>query len=835
MKKFLTLVSCILLIACISMSLTAQTITIPAANTNTNGARQPFGAWFGFERTELLYTQAEIGQYGTITSISFYVNSVSTPAASTPVQIRMLSTSSTVVSSGTYDTRSAGSTLVYSGNILSGQLTANSWVTITLDAPFVYSADNLAVFVETNFTGGGGEGSSGKQFRRSAPSPAATRFQSWSADTNPPTGSGTTSGTRSNIQLDFLQSPCTGIPSPGNTTGPSVVCSGVNFNLGLTNTTSGSGVSYQWYVSTVSNAGPWTPLGTSVSSLSTSQTQQSWYYCNVTCSTGPNSGASNVIQVNMDVFTNCYCNTINFTSAREPICLVQFAGINNSTCSALNCSPALEDFTAGTPASVAQGQMYPITVSGNTDGNFTNHFRAFFDWDQNGSYESSVVIGTIANTNCVGQATANITIPLTATLGSTRMRIVKLFNASPTDPCASYGFGQAEDYSVNVGPPPPPCPTPGSLSASPTHNSATVSWAPVSGATLYRYSYGSGAHVCGTGSVTTAGALVNLTGLLPSTTYTFCVSTDACTGGIAGNYASFTFTTAPPCGIPLSFPWTLNSIGASNGSGSDNLQCSASIDITSTNIGSTTTDVLTFGSQQFCGNFTICAKLLSVTNQGWGGLMVRENTATGSKKVALRSQLTNIFVRDLRTTTNGPEAQQQYMKPGHVYMRLTRTGNTFIGSTSPNGISWQQVFAVSLVLPNCVDAGLFAQSINAAKTTTASFGSLCGFASSQIPNITDQNTTNRSIDTEKEFSVYPNPASDEINVKWISGYTGKAANITVTNQLGQTVATQKLGAVTNEIETINVSQLTNGMYILSVQSEDKQTIHRKFTISSIRP
>lgn len=30
------------------------------------------------------------------------------------------------------------------------------------------------------------------------------------------------------------------------------------------------------------------------------------------------------------------------------------------------------------------------------------------------------------------------------------MRILKNYNASPTLPCGAYGFGQAEDYLVNV-------------------------------------------------------------------------------------------------------------------------------------------------------------------------------------------------------------------------------------------------------------------------------------------------------------------------------------------------------------------------------------------------
>ena len=63
--------------------------------------------------------------------------------------------------------------------------------------------------------------------------------------------------------------------------------SGANFTLSLQNATPGAVVSYQWYSSTVSGAGPWTPVGTNAPTFITNQTAASWYYCDVTCSVGP--------------------------------------------------------------------------------------------------------------------------------------------------------------------------------------------------------------------------------------------------------------------------------------------------------------------------------------------------------------------------------------------------------------------------------------------------------------------------------------------------------------------------------------------------------------------
>ena len=109
--------------------------------------------------------------------------------------------------------------------------------------------------------------------------------------------------------------PCAGTPTPGNTTGPAFAGSGIPFNLGLQNTTNGTGVTYQWFVSTVSAGGPWTPFGTSSATVSTSQTADSWYYCEVTCSTGPSTGSSNVLAV-----VSIPVNTVPFTGNNSFAC-----------------------------------------------------------------------------------------------------------------------------------------------------------------------------------------------------------------------------------------------------------------------------------------------------------------------------------------------------------------------------------------------------------------------------------------------------------------------------------------------------------------------------------
>ncbi|MDP2161136.1 MAG: T9SS type A sorting domain-containing protein [Flavobacterium sp.] len=147
-----------------------------------------------------------------------------------------------------------------------------------------------------------------------------------------------------------------------------------------------------------------------------------------------------------------YCN-VTFTSGVEPITLVNFAGINNPSPAAIG-GAALEDFTAiiGT---VAAGVSYPITLNGNTDGNYINYFRVYIDWNQNNDFldpGESYDIGTITNNNGSGPVlVGDILVPVTALAGNTRMRVMKRFNTYPTGPCQTgTGYGQAEDYTLTV-------------------------------------------------------------------------------------------------------------------------------------------------------------------------------------------------------------------------------------------------------------------------------------------------------------------------------------------------------------------------------------------------
>ena len=123
---------------------------------------------------------------------------------------------------------------------------------------------------------------------------------------------------------------CSGTPAPGNTVSSvASACPGTGFTLSLQNALPFSGLTYQWQ-SASSAAGPWsTIVGATGSTYIATQSNATFYRCNVTCS--GNTGTSTAIQVGMNLPTNCYCSAGATSTSFEKIGRVRYNQIDNSS------------------------------------------------------------------------------------------------------------------------------------------------------------------------------------------------------------------------------------------------------------------------------------------------------------------------------------------------------------------------------------------------------------------------------------------------------------------------------------------------------------------------
>ncbi|MBO9664808.1 GEVED domain-containing protein [Dokdonella sp.] len=152
-------------------------------------------------------------------------------------------------------------------------------------------------------------------------------------------------------------------------------------------------------------------------------------------------------------FPEPYCS-VSFPSAVEPITRVKFTGIDNRSDPAPDGSPALEDFLSVPGGAIVAGETYSMIVEGNTVGSYTTKVKAYADWNRNGTFDANegYVIGDIVNSTGTDgiQAVANVLVPAGTTPGPVRLRVIKKYNTAATA-CNTDGYGQAEDYTLNVG------------------------------------------------------------------------------------------------------------------------------------------------------------------------------------------------------------------------------------------------------------------------------------------------------------------------------------------------------------------------------------------------
>ncbi|HET8941465.1 MAG TPA: choice-of-anchor J domain-containing protein [Rudaea sp.] len=191
--------------------------------------------------------------------------------------------------------------------------------------------------------------------------------------------------------------------------------------------------------------------GTSVN-LSAMTTYYWRVMANSTCGAGVYSSAFSFTTGALS-FPQPYCD-VTFPNGVEPISHVTFAGIDHATSESTTGAVALEDFT-NIVGGVIVGQTLPISVEGNTDGPYTNPIRVYVDWNHDGDFadvaETYVLSDLKSSTGADGKkSTGQIAVPATAMVGHTRMRVMKRFGVAG-DPCNAAGYGQAEDYTLNVG------------------------------------------------------------------------------------------------------------------------------------------------------------------------------------------------------------------------------------------------------------------------------------------------------------------------------------------------------------------------------------------------
>jgi regulation of enolase protein 1 (concanavalin A-like superfamily)/glucose/arabinose dehydrogenase len=156
-----------------------------------------------------------------------------------------------------------------------------------------------------------------------------------------------------------------------------------------------------------------------------------------------------------------------------------------------------------------------------------------------------------------------------------------------------------------------------------------------------------------------------------------------------------------------------------------------------TDIGGTA-DQFRFAHHQRSGDFDLMVRVESLTQADLytkAGLMVRESLTANSRHVmalvfpsnAPRTNNEGGYEWQSRETTGGASTTIYPAQPGpqvnypNTWLRIQRSGNTFIGSSSADGVWWTEFARQTMALPATVYVGLAATAHTAAATTTVKF------------------------------------------------------------------------------------------------------------------
>jgi len=245
--------------------------------------------------------------------------------------------------------------------------------------------------------------------------------------------------------------PCSGIPNGGTITPTAPnVCPSANFAINSTGVSTGTGTVYQWQSS--SDGFTWNDvIGQNSSTFNGSQTQALSYRLRTICTNGPDTAYSNVVSVGMNPFFNCYCTSTATSTADSRIDRVQFGTIDQVS---PNTCQTYTDYTS-VSTNVIIGQTYDLTVTqGSCGGQYTRYGRVWIDWNQNGLFtDPGEQVYEFGPSALSGAFTGQVSPPVTAAYGTTRMRVV-VAESNFQPPCGTYTWGETEDYFVNVLPPP---------------------------------------------------------------------------------------------------------------------------------------------------------------------------------------------------------------------------------------------------------------------------------------------------------------------------------------------------------------------------------------------
>lgn len=528
--------------------------TIQLGSGTSTSSYVPNYYLYNYSYSQSIYTAAEMNAQGasTVASITKIWYKPTSSVATTNWKdwvIYMGNTTKEGFTSTTDWIDVSSMTQVFSGQ-LPANVTANTWLEITLTTPFSWDGtSNIVVAVDENTpTYGSSPNWAGYTL---APNAGNKVIYYYSDSNNPDPASPPTASSRTNVtaQIRFtgnLFPDCTGTPNAGTVPSTMAVCAGTSIVLTATGTSSPAvNLTGQWEESPA-GAGTWTPITGATGATYTVASAPSVptdYRYSMTCSNpGGGTAYSNILTATINPPSQCYC-TPTYTSTSDYLSAISLTGNGNSNISYTASSQPTGGYLNKTSDTVEQSQSLAVNLSTTYVGG-SNTVKAWVDYNNDGIFDDAtekVYDNYASGTSQSG----NFTIPVSTPIGDYRIRVRSRYSTTAFTACDQQSWGSAVDFTLRVVAA-PSCLPPTTLAANNiTSVSADLSWTANNTGNSFDIEYGPQGFTQGSGTIVADIANpYTLQGLTPTTTYSYFVKQN-CSPTSSSLWAGpFTFTTA---------------------------------------------------------------------------------------------------------------------------------------------------------------------------------------------------------------------------------------------------------------------------------------------------
>lgn len=142
-----------------------------------------------------------------------------------------------------------------------------------------------------------------------------------------------------------------------------------------------------------------------------------------------------------------YCTTMGNSSADEWIASVVFAGIQNTT----GDNSGYGDFTGTLVGQVQTGGSYPVQLTpGYSLFPYDEYFTLYIDYNQDGDFNDGGEEAFDPGTAAASSVSGTVAIPVGASLGICRMRVVMQYQSQAPGCGPAFDYGEVEDYCLEI-------------------------------------------------------------------------------------------------------------------------------------------------------------------------------------------------------------------------------------------------------------------------------------------------------------------------------------------------------------------------------------------------